>query len=522
MFQAGKGKRCTVVLCCPNVPRSPVVDNKLYSLGLLYLRGAASRAGWESLLLDAYFLELTTAETVERISHGDGASLYGFMVNSPEALESALSISRRLPRIGRDGRAIPVVVGGVYPSLEYKGLLEANGEIDLVVRGEGEETFRHLLEALRGPEGLENIAGLSWRDGPKVRHNPDRLPACDLDAFGGYDPGVISGVMPDMSWSISSSRGCSGTCSFCLVGLNFGKKGSWRGHSARWVADQVEEITGKYGARHIRFVDDEFVGSGESADRAMEIAELLRKRKVRPKFSIMCRSDTVVRYPAVFKRLRSAGLVNVFLGIESGNDEVLSHLNKRHGTDDSVRAVSILCDLNIRVQGGNIVFHPWMTEKTALRDIGFFQDLLERHERFVFFALNGVDIFRGTGLDGGYGAREGGWQLTWEAQDEKMQAIYALWMRIERMILFPALVSLGTMTPRIRRGLCFWQLKVLRSLITGFRDDRQYREGVLFEIFLEVCGFLRTYGGRTAMKRFLDHRSELSPPERELCFERHY
>lgn len=511
-----------MILCCPNVLRSPVVDNKLYSLGLLYLRNAARQAGYESILVDAYFLELTVEETVKRILCEDNPFLYGFMINSPEMLKSALSIIQRLPRDDYKGGRVPVVLGGIYPSLEYRGLMEANDEIDLVVRGEGEETFRHVLEALRDSKGFGGIPGLSWRTGSKICHNSDRQPASDLDVFGDYDPGTISGVMPEMSWTISSSRGCSGACSFCLVGLNFGKKGVWRGHSAQWVADHVEEMTGKYGARHIRFVDDEFVGCERSADRAMEITELLKKRKVRPKFSIMCRSDTVRRYPAVFKKLRSAGLANVFLGIESGNDEVLSRLNKRHSVEDSMKAVSILCDLNVRVQGGNIVFHPWMSEETALKDIGFFQDLLERHDKFVFFTLNGVDIFRDAGLGEGYKGKGGNWQFKWEAQDEKMQAIYALWMRIERTILFPALASLGTITPRIRRDLCFWQLKAFKGLITGFKDDKRYREGILFEIFLEICGFLRMHGGRKAMKSFLARRTSTPEMEKEVCFERHY
>ncbi len=235
MCQAGRGERKTVVLCCPNVLRSPVVDNKLYSLGLLYLHNCAQRAGYESLLVDAYFLELTAEETVKEIAREKNPYLYGFMVNSPEMLESTLSIIRQLPRTDGKGRAIPVVLGGVYPSMEYRGLMEKNTEVDLIIRGEGEETFGELLPALRGSKGLDGIKGLSWRTGLKIHHNRDRAPVSDLDAFGGYDLDLIQGVMPKKSWTISSSRGCSGTCSFCLVGLNFGKKGLWRGHSAGWV-----------------------------------------------------------------------------------------------------------------------------------------------------------------------------------------------------------------------------------------------------------------------------------------------
>ncbi len=281
-------------------------------------------------------------------------------------------------------------------------------------------------------------------------------------------------------------------------------------------------MTGKYGAGHIRFVDDEFIGCEGSVERAIEIAGLLKERRIKPKFSIMCRPDTVRRYPLVFGQLRSAGLVNVFLGIESGSDEILSRLNKRHTVDDSIKAVSILDGLKIRVQGGNIVFHPWMTQETALNDIDFFRDLLEKHGNFVFFTLNGVDIFRGTELGKGPGGQGQKWQIEWKAQDERMHGIYNLWMKVERTILFPALAGIGAITPRIRRGFCLWQLKTFRDLVTGFKDDKQYHERILFEIFLEICGFLRTYGGEKAMKGFLSHGPATPEMEKELCFERHY
>src|SRR5262249_3058765 len=70
--------------------------------------------------------------------------------------------------------SVRVVVGGYDPSLapeEYGGL-----GVDYIVRGEGEFTFRELLRALEGSQGIDNICGLSHRCGGRWFHNRDREP----------------------------------------------------------------------------------------------------------------------------------------------------------------------------------------------------------------------------------------------------------------------------------------------------------------------------------------------------------
>ena len=68
-----------------------------------------------------------------------------------------------------------VVVGGYDPSLAPEAYTEErDGEVDFIVRGEGEITFRELLRALEAQRGYDHIAGLSYRCVDGFRHNPAR------------------------------------------------------------------------------------------------------------------------------------------------------------------------------------------------------------------------------------------------------------------------------------------------------------------------------------------------------------
>src|SRR5215813_7076969 len=83
------------------------------------------------------------------------------------AVASCREIRARFPNL-------PIVWGGYFASNYTAATLNAN-YVDFAVRGQGEQTFVDLLEAIRGLRDLKEIPGLSYKssDGT-VRHNPER------------------------------------------------------------------------------------------------------------------------------------------------------------------------------------------------------------------------------------------------------------------------------------------------------------------------------------------------------------
>src|SRR5262245_5997827 len=106
---------------------------------------------------------------------------------------TAFRVIARVKALRPDAR---IVVGGYDPSLAVDAYTDDALGVDFVVRGEGEATFSGLLRALESGAGLEAVAGLSYRDGARFRHNPDRpvsslkeeirLPNRDARVLSGY------------------------------------------------------------------------------------------------------------------------------------------------------------------------------------------------------------------------------------------------------------------------------------------------------------------------------------------------
>lgn len=513
------------VICCPNVPRSPIIGNNLYSLGLLYLANSCAKTGFGCELIDAYFLNLGTAETARKMLACKSPAAYGFMINSEEMLSSALEIVRNMKQCRPRSKFQPIVLGGMYATLRYRSILARHPEVDFVVLGEGELTFTELLTALQAGSDMAGIKGLAYRKRGKIHRSPGReLPEC-LDSYGHYDLLRIPGLEKSNAWTISSSRGCSGSCSFCLVGLNFLGKSHWRGHSAGWISEQLRALVRQHGVRRVLFVDDEFIGCPASLARGEQLARRLIKMRLSVKYSIMCRPDTVIRNKPLLRLLRDSGLETVFLGVETFDDRILKSLNKGFKSADSKSAITFLESLGILVQCGNIVFTPWMTAATLARDLRLFREQVENNRNTVFFSLNGIDIFAPTALGQSCSAGEDAWQLHWPHIEKKMYSVYQLWLEIERAIFFPALGGLAGKQSEIRKQLCLWQIDTVMEIIEGVTEKRPgLRRKLLFGAYLRACDLVGRHGGGGALKRFISLNRDAAAPaaEKEICFERHY
>lgn len=451
-----------LALCVPNVPRRPNNTNRLYTLGLLYLRDAAERVGWRCRTVDAYFRGLDVAGTARELLAQGVPDVVGLTLNSKAMCDVGIDTLRELALAG----ARPtVVVGGHYASAKGRTLLERHPELDYVVCGEGEETLAELLTELRhgGPERA--IAGLVGRRGSSRGDVPRRPLIRDLDARS-IDFAACDELPGPAEWSLCTSRGCSAACSYCPVGALWGKYRSWRGHSATWIADRMDELVHRHGATSIQFVDDEFVGTPESVARAWELVALLRERCLRVPFYIMTRADTVSAQPELVRALAGAGLHTAFVGVESANEDVLEWLRKDATVAQAERAVEILDGAGVRSAAGTIVFHPRMTRDSIRRDLGFLERMTSRFPGFFFFGLNELDILEGTPLGMSFEGGRFDWMHEWSASEPAVQTIYRCWLRVQTHVLFPAM----RMTPpasdlALRRALGLWQIEAARSLV---------------------------------------------------------
>ena len=170
---------------------------------------------------------------------------------------------------------IKVVVGGAHVTFMDKQTLRECPWIDFVVRGEGEETMRDLLETLERGGDLRDVEGITYRYKGEIIRTEKRPLIQDLDSipFPAYD------LMPMGAYKIGNfrysviitSRGCPFGCVFCSTSHMFGRK--WRARSPENVVEELKLLRHKYRVREIEFLDDIFTLNKERAKKNPILAD---------------------------------------------------------------------------------------------------------------------------------------------------------------------------------------------------------------------------------------------------------
>jgi radical SAM superfamily enzyme YgiQ (UPF0313 family) len=261
-----------------------------------------------------------------------------------------------------------VIVGGPHVTFLPDQTFKECRFIDVIVRGEGEETIRQLAEAPEKGE-WEMVKGISFRKGDRIISNESRpfiknideipFPSWDLLPMDKYQ------FCGQRYASMLTSRGCPFSCSFCASSRLFG--GFWRGRSPENVVEEIRLLHDKFGIRNIEFVDDTFTLDQK---RAEKICDEIVRGGLDISWGASSRVDTLSR--RLIEKMKKAGCWILFLGIESGCQRILDAVGKRITIEQARKAVKIVKEAGIQVLGSFI--------------IGFLQDTIETINETIRFA----------------------------------------------------------------------------------------------------------------------------------------
>jgi anaerobic magnesium-protoporphyrin IX monomethyl ester cyclase len=245
---------------------------------------------------------------------------------------------------------ITTVVGGQHFTALAEESLREYPEIDIVVRGEGEETLSNLLNALNEDRPLSTVKGISFRHKGHVIHNPDRPLLDDLNALPlpGYH--FIQEHMKTYYFTlmtgkstpfaiIEGSRGCQHNCTYCSQ-WRFWEQ-THRPKSPKRIADEFEHLHRKYGSKFIWLTDDNF-GLGK---RIEQLCEEILDRGLSDDLSwfVQARCDDIIRNKALLPKMRQAGAIWMLAGFESANPATLDKFHRKGVTKTEAKeAVNLL------------------------------------------------------------------------------------------------------------------------------------------------------------------------------------
>ncbi|KAA0016746.1 MAG: B12-binding domain-containing radical SAM protein, partial [Thermoplasmata archaeon] len=261
---------------------------------------------------------------------------------------------------------VKIVMGGPHVTFLPERTFKECPYIDFIVRGEGEITFKKLIDALEKNKDPLNILGLSINLGDKVKNNPPRplikdvdtipMPSYDLLPMEKYQ---VNGVR---FGTVMTSRGCPFNCAFCSSSLQFGKK--WRGHSDSRVIEELKYLYEKYRIREMEFLDDTFTLNRK---RAIRIAERIRKEGLDISWSGSSRVDIFTDELA--QAMKKGGCHTIFFGIESGSQKTLDFIGKGITPEQSISAVKKAKRHEISALGAFVIGFPEETREDIEKTI---------------------------------------------------------------------------------------------------------------------------------------------------------
>jgi radical SAM superfamily enzyme YgiQ (UPF0313 family) len=281
-----------------------------------------------------------------------------------------------------------IVVGGLHASMNYQDFL--SNRIGAVVIGEGEQTFKDLVDCMRKKGDLSFLPGLAinWEGRQIITHpravqeNLDSLPfpLRNLKKNRYYHLGFQKPAA-----LVETSRGCVYRCSFCAVWQFY--NGTYRVKTPERVVQELMRINEPY----IFFVDDNFLANIHRAER---IANLIRENCIKKTYSFQARSDTIVRHPDIIKLWKEIGLCTIFIGFEKVEDEGLEDLNKKNTVENNDKALRLLKDLDINVWASFIV-NPDYERKDFKKLKDYIITRKIKTPTFsIFTPLPGTELFR--------------------------------------------------------------------------------------------------------------------------------
>jgi radical SAM superfamily enzyme YgiQ (UPF0313 family) len=271
-----------------------------------------------------------------------------------------------------------VILGGPFPTSMPKTILRNRLYVDAVVVGDGEVALSRYLHGAP-PRSIPNFC---FREGAEIVQNEESTVGFDglpqptylnlplhryfenyEDRYAGYKP--FRG-----SLAIYSRKGCiwrnasNGGCVFCMIphkGIRYKKP------KALW--DEIGFFRREHGVDFFWEVSDTFT------ENSRWIREFVETKPVGldVSFSVYARASNISRSLAA--QLRKLGVYEVFIGAESGDNEILRRMNKGITVDQTSQAVQILTEEGIKVIVSFVLGLPGETSKTLQKTMDFAREL---------------------------------------------------------------------------------------------------------------------------------------------------
>lgn len=311
----------TILLFMPNPAKN---RKKEIPLNLIAISVFLEKEGYDIKIFHSFDKEEALKYVDKAICVGI-TSMTGYQIY--DGLQFAELVKKRNPQI-------PIIWGGIHPTI--KPIQTAKHPlVDIVIKGQGEDTFTELVHRLDKKKDYNDILGITFEKNGKIIDNPSRpfksindYPLLPYYVLGDdIEQYIKKNNYAERSLVYITSSGCAFRCAFCyLSNPSFSRK--WDAYSAERVVDELEHLVKTYNIDGIEIRDSNFFTDPQ---RVIKICSGLLERKIKLNFStVNGRADQLVKFnDNEWRLLRKAGIREILIGAESGDQEMLDLINKQ-------------------------------------------------------------------------------------------------------------------------------------------------------------------------------------------------
>jgi len=300
-------------------------------------------------------------------------------------IEETIKVVKMLKKINSD---LVIVLGGPEVTYDTSEWLERLPEVDFIVIGEGEQTFKELLVQLSSEKDFSQVGGIGYLSEGKININPIRK---KLDLRELPSPFRFEEDKKHLSKRVTyieTSRGCPFSCQFCLSSIEVGV----RYFDREKVKEDIRYLMA-HGAKTIKFVDRTF---NISRSYAMEMFQFLIDEHL-PGTVFQFEITADIMRPEVIQFLNEQAPPDLFrfeIGVQSTNDATNELVKRKQNFNKLKRTVTMV------KEGGKIDQHldliAGLPEEDYASFRNTFNDVFEMRPEEL--QLGFLKMLRGTGL----------------------------------------------------------------------------------------------------------------------------
>ena len=312
--------------------------------------------------------------------HVSDAVCFGVTSLTGGPIKDGLAITRAVKELRKD---ITIIWGGWHTSLFPEQTLIDEPTIDITVQGQGEQTFKELVEALATNDSLEAIPGICYRNNEgKIVKNIARI-ITPMDQFSDVNYDLIDvekyfEKKGRRQLDYISSTGCHFRCTFCADPFVYERK--WTAISAEVMVNQLEKLYHKYRFTDVNLQDETYF---TFRNRVVEIAEKITERNLNFTWAATMRADQGARMSEEdFEKCTKSGLRRVLIGVESGSQEMMDWLKKDIKMEQVYTCADRCKKFGISVIFPFIVGFPDETQRSLDATVNMVLELNQMHTDF--------------------------------------------------------------------------------------------------------------------------------------------